>query len=256
MEKNIASENRKIEKELRAKNLFPNTSAPWQQMVIDDFLSGIIFREGSVCLDAACGIGNNIGTLSKYFKNIIAFDVSENALEFAIGRYKDNKNLAVTFDKGNLKSLDYHSDYFDCVLCTEALEHILDYDKAIKEIFRVLKPGGFAIISSQNHFNPSAIIKFFAEKLYNHNWDAWGTHNYKDGYESCINCFQIKREVKRAGFTILNERGADYINAWLSWIPVLYRNYRILDKYPMFFLGKIPALKYFGMDYFLLVRKE
>lgn len=37
---------------------------------------------------------------------------------------------------------------FDCILCYHVLEHVTDDQKAMRELFRVLKPGGWAILQS------------------------------------------------------------------------------------------------------------
>jgi len=46
----------------------------------------------------------------------------------------------------DITELPYEDDFFDAVICSHVLEHIPDDKKAIKEVFRVLKPGGFAIL--------------------------------------------------------------------------------------------------------------
>ncbi|HII05866.1 MAG TPA: class I SAM-dependent methyltransferase [Methanotrichaceae archaeon] len=40
----------------------------------------------------------------------------------------------------------FEDDSFDCIFCYHVLEHILDDKMAMKEILRVLKPGGWAIL--------------------------------------------------------------------------------------------------------------
>lgn len=47
----------------------------------------------------------------------------------------------------DLTALEFENDMFDYVLCNHVLEHIPDDGKAMSEIFRVLKPGGKAIIT-------------------------------------------------------------------------------------------------------------
>jgi ubiquinone/menaquinone biosynthesis C-methylase UbiE len=252
---NYTSKNRAIEETLRQKELFSSTSAPWQQGVLENLLSKVKFQDGSICLDAACGIGNNIETLLKYFKNIIAFDKSAKAVEFAKERQHKNKSAKISFTVGSLESMPYADNFFDCIVCTEALEHVSDYNAVIKEVFRVAKSGGYVVLSLQNHFNFSALLKFLFEKVYKKNWDVWGTHRHEEGYENYLTCFQIKKSIRKTGFISTKEFGADYINAWFSWVPFLYKNYKILDRYPMLPLGKIPILKYIGMDYFLLLKK-
>lgn len=250
-----ASKNRAIENTLRQKGLFSSTSAPWQQKVLKELLSQIKFQDGSICLDAASGIGNNIETLRRYFQWIVAFDKSGKAVEFSKKRHDKYIPDVVSFSISNLESLPFKDNFFDCVVCTEALEHVFDYNVAIREIFRVTKSGGYVILSFQNHFNLSAFLKFLFEKIYKKNWDVWGTHRHEEGYENYLTCFQVKGSTKKTGFILVKEFGADYINAWLSWIPFFYRNYKILDCYPLLLMGKIPLLKFLGMDYFLLLKK-
>jgi len=253
MGKSQFAKNRSLEESLRREGLFSSTSTPWQQDILDKFLFSIELPKESVCLDAACGIGNNIETLSKHFSNIVAFDKSEKAIQFAKNLYNDGGK--VTFGVGQLESISAPDNFFDGVVCTEALEHVYDYKTVIQEIFRVTKPGGYAILSFQNHFNLSALLKFLAEKTFKKNWDVWGTHRHEEGFESYLTCFQVRRATREVGFISLNEVGADYINAWLSWFPLFYKNYKILDKYPVMFLGRIPIIRYLGMDYFLLLKK-
>ena len=256
MGQSISTKNRTLEIELRTKGLFPHTSAPWQQRVLKEFLSQVTVGPDFTCLECACGIGNNLPTLLNYFRHITAFDQSEKALQFAKGRcVKEYNNCRVNFLKSDLTAIALPDESFDCVVCTEALEHTEDYRQAIKELYRVTKSGGYVIVSFQNHFNFSAIIKFIYETLHGRNWDVWGTHNHDTGYENYVTCFQIMKVVRELGFDLINANGADYINAWLSWLPIFYRNYEILDKYPFLSLGKIPLLKYLGMDCFMLLKK-
>ena len=48
--------------------------------------------------------------------------------------------------KANLCNLPFKNNTYDLILCNHVLEHIIDDIKAMKEIYRVLKPGGRAIL--------------------------------------------------------------------------------------------------------------
>lgn len=50
-------------------------------------------------------------------------------------------------DVGDLTDLRLQSESFDAVLCVHVLEHIVDDRAAIAEMWRVLKPGGWAVVS-------------------------------------------------------------------------------------------------------------
>ncbi|KAA2215943.1 class I SAM-dependent methyltransferase [Maribacter flavus] len=69
-------------------------------------------------------------------------------------RFKKLKNLAYTTTdlnspladvKADICNLPFESNSFDVILCNHVLEHIPDDTKAINELFRVLKPGGWGV---------------------------------------------------------------------------------------------------------------
>ncbi len=69
-------------------------------------------------------------------------------------RFKKMKHLDyVTTDlnspladvKADICNLPFNADSFDIILCNHVLEHIPDDTKAMKELYRILKPGGFGI---------------------------------------------------------------------------------------------------------------
>lgn len=48
--------------------------------------------------------------------------------------------------KMDITSIQYEDNHFDVILCNHVLEHVMDDQKAMKELLRVLKPGGWAIL--------------------------------------------------------------------------------------------------------------
>ncbi len=48
----------------------------------------------------------------------------------------------------DLTDLRFVDDTFDVIMCNHVLEHVHDDLKAMREIYRVLKPGGWAILNS------------------------------------------------------------------------------------------------------------
>ena len=54
-------------------------------------------------------------------------------------------------------------------------------------------------------------------------------------------------------FVILKSLGADYYFAWAYWLPKKFLRFR---KYFLFWPGKIPIIKKFGMNYYILAQKK
>ena len=96
-------------------------------------------------LDCGCGEGHLLEQLSgiKY-----GVDLSDVALKRARER-----NPAADIRQADLKNLPFSDNFFAVTTCSEVLEHIPDYKKAIHELVRVTRCGGKIIISVPNERN-------------------------------------------------------------------------------------------------------
>jgi len=90
-------------------------------------------------LELACGSGQLSFSLSKYTKNWIATDFSEQMILEA-RKHGEYENLA--FEIADATSLNFVDGEFDCVIIANALHIMPRPDKAMREIYRVLKPNG------------------------------------------------------------------------------------------------------------------
>lgn len=61
----------------------------------------------------------------------------------------------------NEDPLPYPAAHFDLVTCTEVIEHLENYRRLLREVFRVLKPGGTLILSTPNVLNLQSRLRFF-----------------------------------------------------------------------------------------------
>jgi SAM-dependent methyltransferase len=69
----------------------------------------------------------------------------------------------------DLQNVEWESNYFDTIIATEVLEHIREPQKAIDEIYRLLKPGGVCILSTRfihpYHPDPKDYYRFTWDSL-------------------------------------------------------------------------------------------
>lgn len=91
-------------------------------------------------LDLGCS-GNSILHIFNKRKHNSYLDLAAKPLEQYKSKIKSHPLC------GDLVNLPYRSNVFDLVSALDVLEHIADDDKAIKEIKRVMKEGGFSVIS-------------------------------------------------------------------------------------------------------------
>lgn len=102
---------------------------------------------GRVVLDAGCGTAYGSRILAEAgASEVIGVDSASEVLEAARPLMPRN----VTLSAGDVRSLPYDDETFDAVVCFEVIEHIEEQDRALDEIARVLKPAGYAVVSSPN----------------------------------------------------------------------------------------------------------
>jgi 2-polyprenyl-3-methyl-5-hydroxy-6-metoxy-1,4-benzoquinol methylase len=123
----------------------------------DDFVRRIGQPPGSRALDIGCGICANSIRIARRAYIVSAADYSEPILIQA----RDNvfrQGLAdrITIAREDILNLSYPSDHFDLVLCWGVLMHIPSAERAVSELVRVTKPGGFLVLEEINQHAPEA----------------------------------------------------------------------------------------------------
>ena len=105
-------------------------------------------KEGMTLLDLGCGEGRH--TLSAALTapiHAVGLDMSRRDLTTARNRCGDFESLTKTENapsliEGDGARLPFADATFDRIICSEVLEHIHDYETFLREIRRVIKPGG------------------------------------------------------------------------------------------------------------------
>ncbi len=98
-------------------------------------------------LDAGCGRGFyvKIFTYLPFIKEIRGIDISEAYLSKARAITQSDKRVTLT--KASMYKLPFEDNYFDCVVCSEVLEHLEKDSDAVGELYRVLKPKGMLLVT-------------------------------------------------------------------------------------------------------------
>jgi malonyl-CoA O-methyltransferase len=95
-------------------------------------------------LDLGCGTGFFTGLLSGSYQTVIGLDISIKMLNYA----KEKKSPAITWLKGDAHKLPLQDESIDFVFSNLVIQWCEPLDAVIKEICRVLKPGGLFIFTT------------------------------------------------------------------------------------------------------------
>lgn len=146
--------------------LVPIIFHPFSQKLITQVPLGA----GQIVLELACGTGAFTSELVNYLPNdttVYATDISADMIEIARSKVKME---SLQFDVADILNMNYSSSSFDGVISQFGLMLIEDKLSALKEIRRVLKPGGWFLFSvwSSPSYNElwavaSKVIRAFAD---------------------------------------------------------------------------------------------
>ena len=159
------------------------------------FLERKLILEGhEKILDVACGTG----ALEKLLVarhptfDIVGIDISEKMLVVAREKLKEYPN--VIFKIGRASEIPFPAERFDFVVCASSLHYFDDPEKSLSEIYRVLIPGGKAIILDwcRDYFI-CRICDLLLKVL-------------DPAYQQCYNQEELRRFLEQAGFRVLSEQ--------------------------------------------------
>ncbi|OGG23938.1 hypothetical protein A3A79_01925 [Candidatus Gottesmanbacteria bacterium RIFCSPLOWO2_01_FULL_43_11b] len=131
------------------------------ELIIGKWRKGI--RKDSWLLDVGCAQGRSAFQFADLPISIVGFDISKNMIVEAIKRSRGRANMY--FFVGDATSFPIKSESFDYVLLYGVLHHLPDPRKTVKEIIRVLKPGG-TYFGLENNKTPVRIFFDFLQKLH------------------------------------------------------------------------------------------
>ncbi len=126
---------------------------------------------GRRVLDVASGSGYGAGILAKVARHVWAVDIDGPTVALARRTVRDENVCFINADGGRLPLRD---GTVDMIVAFEVIEHVLDQQGMIRELARVLVPGGLALISTPNkavysdarkYVNPFHLREFYRDEF-------------------------------------------------------------------------------------------
>lgn len=117
------------------------------------------------------------------------------------------------FAVADVRSLPFRSGAFDLIYSMGTIEHFPEHDVAVKELFRVLKPAGTAIIGVPNKLDPflRPLLVVLLQRL--------GLYAY--GMEKSFTPGALRRLLESAGFRVTALTGILFLPGWLRMLDLL-----------------------------------
>lgn len=113
-------------------------------------------RPGQTVVDAGCGPGNAFGPLSRIGARIVGFDYSPGMVREA-HQLATGQGLDVAVFRADAQAIPLADRSFDRVLASHMLFHVPDIARALREMRRILRPGG-RILATTNAADHAARI--------------------------------------------------------------------------------------------------
>ena len=106
---------------------------------------------GATVLDVGCGSCAHSVRLARRGFRVRAVDFSESALGMAAEHLRaQGLEDKITLGRENILQLSFPDESFDYVVCWGVMMHIPEVERAVAELARVVRPGGFLVVSEGN----------------------------------------------------------------------------------------------------------
>ena len=172
---------------------------------------------GSSVLDMGCGEGRHtIGLFVDRQINAFGFDLSFDDLSIARSRLDDfpvnnNPESTCAFGVSDINNMPFQDVAYDSVICSEVLEHVPSPEESIKELIRVLKPGGVLALS---------VPRFLPE------WICWqlseGYQQMPGGHVRIFKHSSLKQLATNEGMSYQGFHWAHGLHSPYWWLQCLF----------------------------------
>jgi len=216
---------------------------------------------GKRILELGCGAGEGAVYFALQGAEVVATDISQGMVE-VVQRLAARHGVQVQAQKMAAEKLEFSDKSFDVVYGNGVLHHV-DYQKAVQEASRVLKPGGKAVFIEPLSYNP--VINIYRHIAKTVRTEDERPFKFKD-LKTMYSYFRQGYHKEFWFFTLwifiyffLIERAHPtkerYWKKVIKDAPRFEKTFRFLNSLDKFFLKVLPFLRYFCWNTVVVLEK-
>ena len=184
----------------------------------------VVTRPAMRVLDVAAGTGASSIEVVRAGADVVAVDFSEGMLEEGRRRHPE-----IDFRQADAMNLPFEDNSFDAVTTSFGLRNIQDFDRALREFYRVLRPGGHLVVCEFSrptwapfralyHFFLGTVVPGLARMA---SYDAVAYDYLTESILDWPSQYVLAAHLRRAGFERLQLRNLS------GGIVALHRGYKL-----------------------------
>jgi len=157
-----------------------------------------------------CGMGYECEEWKKLGNRVVAAEMKDEYIKNAL-KYADK-----TFFCDLMEPIKQKGSSFDVIYCSETFEHLLSPQPFIGECHRILKKGGYLVLTTDNPCNAKNMIRMLRQD---------SRYFHKDGHNQFCSPKDMSRLLQRNGFQVLKTKN---IGRWR--LPALGDVYMMIAR--------------------------
>lgn len=128
-----------------------------RNVLLLELLAGLALPRSASLLEVGCGPGHFLAGAWKHCGSLVGVDTAAEMLEQAHANLPPPAQAITRLVNGSITALPFPDDHFDVVVSAGVLEYFADPAEPLAELFRVLRPGGHALLPTTNKLSPALI---------------------------------------------------------------------------------------------------